>query len=160
MASRPVAGGVITAELEGIAGKAGEVLFARSIRVLNLELTAWSAHAHGQQDRAIEIMHEAAELEAATPKHSVTPGPTLPALELLGDLYLEQKKPAEALAAYLRSLRSYPRRFNSLWGAARAARGVGDGEKARAFYAELLEVAAPDSARSSIAEARQYLAGH
>jgi cytochrome c-type biogenesis protein CcmH/NrfG len=36
---------------------------------------------------------------------------------------MEQKQPAEALAAYKRSLELYPRRFNSLLGAARAGRG-------------------------------------
>lgn len=102
-------------------------------------------------------MREAAQLEAATPKHPVTPGPTLPAFELLGDLYLEQEQPLEALAAYQSALKSYPRRFNSLSGAAQAARRVGDTANARAFYAQLLEVAAPDSTRSPIKEARQYL---
>ena len=71
-------------------------------------------------------MREAAELEASTPKHAVTPGPTLPAHELLGDLLMEQKQPAEALAAYKRSLELYPKRFNGLLGAARAARALGD----------------------------------
>ena len=56
-------------------------------------------------------MREAAELEASTPKHAVTPAPTLPADELLGDLLMEQKQPAEALAAYQRSLELYPRAF-------------------------------------------------
>jgi hypothetical protein len=66
-------------------------------------------------------MREAAALETATPKHAVTPGPTLPAHELLGDLLMELRKPADALAAYRRSLELYPNRFNSLRGAARAA---------------------------------------
>jgi len=140
-------------ELEGAARKAGEDLFARSIKVLHLELTAWST-------QSIPAMQEAAELEVATPKHAVTPAPTLPAFELLGDLYMEQKKPKEALAAYERSLQLYPRRFNSLLGAANAARSLGDKEKARAFYTELIEVAAPDSPRLQVKEARQYLAKH
>ena len=144
------------AELEGVARKAGEDLFARNIKVLNLELTAWSAHARGQRARGIEIMREAAQLEAATPKHPVTPGPTLPAFELLGDLYMEQNEPAEALAAYRSALKSYPRRFNSLLGAAQAARSVGDTANARAYYSQLLEVAAPGSTRSTIKEARQF----
>lgn len=146
-------------ELEGVARKAGEDLFARNIKVLNLELTAWSSHAQGRRGRGAEIMRQAAELEVATPKHAVTPGPTLPAYELLGDLYLEQKKPAQALAAYRSSLKSYPRRFNSLLGAAQAARSVGDAASARAFYSQLLEVAATDSTRLPIKEAKQYLAG-
>ncbi|WP_293866918.1 tetratricopeptide repeat protein [Steroidobacter sp.] len=146
-------------ELEGVASKAGEDLFARSIKVLNLELSAWSAHEQGQHTRSVEIMQQAAELEAATPKHAVTPGPTLPAYELLGDLYMELKKPTEALAAYRRSGELYPRRFNSLLGAAHAARDLGDKASARAYYSQLLELAAPDSPRLQIKEAKQYVAG-
>ena len=145
-------------ELEGVARGAGEDLFARSIKVLHLELAAWSAYAQGESARSIDIMREAVALEGATPKHAVTPGPTLPALEQLGDLYAEQNQPAEALTAYQSSLKSYPRRFNSLLGAAEAARKIGDSARARALYAELLEVAAPDSPRLQIEEARRYVA--
>ncbi|WP_116809608.1 tetratricopeptide repeat protein [Steroidobacter cummioxidans] len=145
-------------ELEGIARKAGEDQFARTIKVLDFELAAWSAHAQHQEAKSIEIMRQAAELEVATPKHAVTPAPTLPAYELLGDLYSEQKKPAEALASYQQSLQLYPRRFNSLLGAATAARAVGDTANARAFYTQLLELAAPDSPRLAVKEAKQYLA--
>ena len=81
----------------------------------------------------------------------------MPAYELLGDLYTEQKKPAEALAAYQKSLQLYPRRFNSLLGAATAARAAGDTAKARAFYSQLLEFAAPDSPRTAVKDARQYV---
>ena len=54
---------------------------------------------------------------------------------------MEQKQPAEALAAYQRSLELYPRRFNSLLGAARAARALGDQTPARGFYRQLLDIA-------------------
>jgi tetratricopeptide (TPR) repeat protein len=144
-------------ELEDVASKAGEDLFARTIKVLKLELGAWSAHAQGQEARSIAIMRQAVDLEVATQKHPVTPGPTLPAYELLGDLYMEQKNPSEALGAYQKSLELYPRRFNSVLGAATAARAAGDASKARAFYSQLLELAAPDSPRTAIEEARQYV---
>ena len=129
-------------ELEGVAKNAGEDLFARSIKVLNLELTGWTAHAQGQRERGVEILKEAAALEAATPKHSVTPGPTLPASELLGDAYLEQKNPTAALAAYEESLKRYPKRYHSLLGATQAARAAGDSKHAQALYKEFLAVTA------------------
>lgn len=144
-------------ELEDVASKAGEDLFARNIRVLRLELTAWSAHQAGEQRRSVDLMREAVALEAATPKHAVTPGPTLPASELLGDLYMEQQRPADALAAYQTSLQAYPRRFNSLLGAARAARNVGDTATARRFYKELLSGGAASSRQAITQEARRYL---
>jgi uncharacterized protein HemY len=57
-----------------------------------------------------------------------------------------------------RSLELYPNRFNSLLGAARAARSLGDRAAARAFYQELLRVADNGTRRSALKEARDYTA--
>lgn len=138
--------------------KAGEDLFARNIQVLRLELNAWLAHVKGQTQVGVALMREAADLEASTPKHAVTPGPTLPAHELLGDLLLEQKQPAEALEAYKRSIELYPQRFNSLLGAARAARAAGDESLSRKFYRELLELGEGGTREPALTEARNYTA--
>jgi tetratricopeptide (TPR) repeat protein len=143
--------------LEARAAGAGEDLFARNIRMLALELSAWRAHAAGRRDSAVALLRAAAALEASTPKHAVTPAPTLPATELLGDLLTVQERPREALAAYRQSLEHYPRRFNSLLGAARAARAAGDSAEARARYQQLLEVA-EGGRRSELAEARAFVA--
>jgi cytochrome c-type biogenesis protein CcmH/NrfG len=64
----------------------------------------------------------------STPKHAVTPGPTLPAEELLGDMLTEQGRHAEASAAYRRALDLYPKRLNSLRGVARATQASGGDE--------------------------------
>ncbi len=145
-------------ELEAATGKAGEELFARNIRMLRLELTAWLAQVEGEEESSVALMREAAALEASTPKHAVTPGTTLPAHEILGDLLMEQKRPEEALASYRRSLELYPRRFNSLLGAARAARALGDGAGARSFYQELLEVGEGGTRQPALNEAQDYVA--
>ena len=142
------------AELESAADSAHEDLFARNIRVLRLSVSAWLAHAQGDEGASVAMMRDAAELEAATPKHAVTPAPTIPAHELLGDLLMERRRPADALAAYRRSLELYPRRLNGLLGAARAARAAGDHGLARDFYRELLAVAGDGSRRAPIDEAR------
>jgi len=144
------------AELEDKTRKAGEELFARNIQVLRLELSAWLAHVEGKTESSVALMREAAELETSTPKASVTPGPTLPAYELLGDLLLEQKQPAEALVAYKRTLELYPRRFNGLLGAARAAHALGDAALARTFYQALLEVADGGTRQPALKEAQSY----
>ena len=144
--------------LEESASKAGEELFARNIRILRLELNAWLAQVDGQKEKSVALMRQATDLEASTPKPPVTPGPTLPACELLGDLFMEQKQPAEALAAYERSLKFYPRRFNSLLGAARAAHALGDKTLRNAFSAQLIEVADKDTRRPGFQEAQGYLA--
>ena len=144
-------------ELEGATRKAGEGLFARNIRVLRLELSAWLAHVEGQRQSSVALLREASDLEASTPKHAVTPGPTLPAHELLGDLLMERKQPAEALVAYKRSMELYPRRLNGLLGAARAARALGDKTLARTFYKEFLDVADGGLRLPALKEARNYV---
>ncbi|MEK6802170.1 MAG: tetratricopeptide repeat protein [Nitrospirota bacterium] len=144
-------------ELEAAASNAGEELFARNIRILRLGLDAWLAQVARDAETSVTLMRQAVDLEAATPKHAVTPGPTLPSHELLGDLLMEQGKPAEALAAYERSLALYPRRFNSLLGAARAARATGDESRARTFYRELLAVAGGGTRKPALQEAQDYV---
>ena len=117
--------------LEAATVQMREDLFARNIRMLRLELDAWIAHVKDKREVSISLMEEAAELEETTPKAPVTPGPTIPADELLGDLLMAQKQPAKALAAYRRSLELYPKRRNSVIGAARAAAMVADRRVAR-----------------------------
>jgi hypothetical protein len=143
--------------LEAATQKAGEDLFARNIQVLRLELQGWIAQASGEPASALARIREAVALETATPKHAVTPGPTFPANELLGDLLMEQKQPGPALAAYRKSLQAYPKRFNSLLGAARAAHALADGAQARAFYRELIDVAGSGDRAAPLDEARAYL---
>lgn len=101
-------------ELEAAASRSGEVLFARNIRVLQLGVDAWIAQADDKPEAAVTLMQEATDVETRTPKHPVTPAPTLPACELLGDLLLEQAQPAGALDAYQQALSRYPNRAHSL----------------------------------------------
>ena len=67
-------------------------------------------------------------------------------------------RPQEALAAYEDALVAWPGRFNSLTGAARAARAAGIDDRARDHYRALLEISSGgDSTRPVLAEARQVL---
>ena len=146
------------AELEAATRNAGEELFARNIQVLRLELNAWLAHVERRPQSGVAQMREAAAIEVATPKHAVTPGPILPADELLGDLLMEQRRHTEALASYQRSLALYPNRFSGLLGAARAARRAGNQSVARSAYQQLIEIGGSGTRRSELEEARKYLA--
>ncbi len=145
------------AVLEEIARSSGEELFARNIAMLKLELAGWIAHGRGAEDTARAALAQAAALEEQTPKPPVTPAPTLPALELLGDLALDQEQPGEALVAFRRSLELYPHRFNSLLGAARAARASGDPRNASAYYRELLRLSGDKHRPETIQEAKAFL---
>jgi hypothetical protein len=144
-------------ELRAAADAMGESLFMRQTEVLRLGVSAWTAHLDGRADDAVALMREAVALEASTPKHAVTPAPTLPASELLGDLLLELDRPAEALEAYEASLRSAPGRFNSHAGAARAAVAASNEVAARLHYQALLALAAPGSSRPELKDAAAFV---
>ncbi len=125
--------------------------------MLALEQEAALSAAQGDRDNARALLRDAAELEANTPKAPVTPAPTLPATELLGDDLMEGGQAEGALAAYQRSLERYPRRFNGLLGAARAAHAVGQDALARDYYRTLVEIASPGGRPSAIDEAQRAL---
>ena len=123
--------------------------------VLRLQAAAWLALAKGQSEEALELMRSAAALEDQTDKSALSPGRVLPAHEQLGDMLLELGRPEEALQEYETSLRHASRRFNSIYGAARAAAEAGKQQVARDYYVELLELADPASSREELVEARR-----
>ena len=114
--------------------------------------------AEGRQAEALTLMREAADMEDATEKSAVTPGPIKPARELLGDMLLQLNRPAEALAEFETTLKKEPNRFRAIYGAARAAEAAGQQQKASAHYASLLQIAkaADQPGRKEIAEARKW----
>ncbi len=119
----------------------------------------WLAHAEGNDEKALALMRSAAELEDASDKHPVTPGPVLPARELLGELLMEMNRPVLALREFNSVLSSSPGRFNATYGAARAAELSGDRRTARRRYSQLLQLCAPDSmTRVELQNARAFLA--
>jgi tetratricopeptide (TPR) repeat protein len=137
---------------------ANEGYWAGQVAIQIEEVAAWNALAEGNADEALATMRHAAELEAATEKHPVTPGPILPAYELLGELLLELDNPAEALAAFETSLQEDPNRFRGVYGAARAAELAGDTAKAEAYYSQLVELAATaDGERPEVTQAQEFL---
>src|SRR5262249_42901195 len=133
--------------------------WAAQVESMRLAAASWLAFAEGRRDEALSLARSAAELDEKTGKHPVTPGSILPARELYGDMLLEMKKPAEALAAYEASLRDAPNRWNGLLGAARSAELSGDSGKARQLYAKLIENAGQRRPEhDDIKKARAYLA--
>jgi hypothetical protein len=117
---------------------------------------AWIKFAGGKSDEALAAMRTAVEAEEKTEKHPVTPGPILPARELLGDMLLQAGNAKEALAAYERSMQVEPNRFRGLAGAARAAEAAGDKAKAKQYYERLLALAA-DGDRPVLKHARAFV---
>jgi tetratricopeptide (TPR) repeat protein len=80
----------------------------------------------------------------------------MPACEMLADLLLELKRPAEALVEYEAVLKSYPNRFDALYGSAQAAQSSGDREKASQYYPELVAISAASADRPELQNAREH----
>lgn len=121
-------------------------------------VAAWIAMAENQPDQALKLMREAADLEESSDKHPVTPGNVVPSRELLGEMLLQMKKPAEALVEFKRSLQRDPNRYQTIAGAARAANESGARDEARTYYADLMRLAQKaQSDRPELAEAKGFL---
>ena len=145
-------------ELRNAARAAGEEGFANYIEIDRLLLAAWRSHVAGESKRALDLVGSAVQLESRTQKHPVTPGALWPSQEALGDLLLDLGRAEEALSAYARSLAVWPARFNTILGAARAARAANLKDQARHYYRQLLEVSSKtDSRRPALKEAEEFL---
>ncbi len=130
--------------------------WAKQVKIQRLGALAWIMFLSGDEEGGINRMQEAAALEATTEKAPVTPGEVLPAAELLGDMLLEQEQFREAIAAYDTSLARSPNRFNSLYGAGRAAELKGDTDGARDYYGRLVALSTEaGNARGRLAHARE-----
>ena len=121
--------------------------------------TAWALRAEGKNEEALAAMRAAADHEDQTEKHAVTPGPIMPARELLGDMLVELGRPAEALPQYDASIAKEPNRFRGLYGAGLAADRAGDRARARGYFEKLAALCAEsDGSRPELVQARQALA--
>jgi hypothetical protein len=140
--------------------KANERYWVRQVEIEATAVSAWSALAAGKKEDALRQMELAANMEDATEKSVVTPGPLSPARELLGEMLLEMNKPAKALIQFEATLRKEPRRFRSLYGAAHAAQLSGSSDLSQKYFGELLTVCAHSDkpGRPEIEEARESLA--
>jgi tetratricopeptide (TPR) repeat protein len=120
--------------------------------------TAWALRAEGKDEEALAALRAAADHEDQTEKHVVTPGPIMPARELLGDLLMELGRPADALPQYEASITKEPNRFRGLYGAGLAAERTGDRARARAHFETLAAICMQsDSMRPELVYAKQVL---
>jgi tetratricopeptide (TPR) repeat protein len=123
-----------------------------------LAVLAWVAQAEGRHAEAIRLAQEAADKEERVEKHPVTPGPLIPARELLGDMLLLNNQPADALVAYEATLKREPNRTRTLMGAARAAKAAGKNDVAARHYRSVISIMDPQSVRLALSEAKAFVA--
>ncbi len=128
------------------------------VAIQRVAAESWLAYESGDVERGLELARRAAEMEATTEKNPVTPGEVLPAQELFGDMLRSAGRYEAAIAAYEKALDRSPNRFNSLYGAGRAAEAAGLSERAAFFYQRLIDISANDiSGRPRLDRAREYL---
>lgn len=131
---------------------------ANQVLIMVKAADAWIQYYEGKGDQALVLMEASAELEFQTEKNPVTPCEVYPAQELLGDLLMKMGKPSEALKAYELNLKIRPNRFNGIYGAAIAAKGIGDEKKTSMYFEMLLKLTElSDSDRPEIEEAREFI---
>jgi tetratricopeptide (TPR) repeat protein len=132
--------------------------WATQVEIQRRGAAAWLAKIEGRNQEALDLMRSAADLEDSTDKHPVTPGAVVPARELLGDLLLDLNQATDARKEYERSLEVSPNRFNSLYGAARAAELEGNKIRAKLLYQLLMDnCRRGDISRPELQHAREYL---
>ena len=120
------------------------------------EAEAWADHAEGKDDAAISLLREVAAKEKTG---IFGANGELPAHEMLADMLLDMKKPAEALQEYQAELKINPGRFDSLYGAGRAAEELKMADKVNIYFEQLVKMCdGTTSARPELAHARQTLA--
>jgi tetratricopeptide (TPR) repeat protein len=138
--------------------KTSDAYWAHVVGAQQKAVSAWLAHVEGKHEDAVRLAREAADAEDEVEKHAVTPGPLLPARELLGDILLVHGKPADALVAYETALKREPNRLRIYQGAAAAAKAAGKPDVARRYYGEVVRLVDPASRRPALAEAKSFLA--
>jgi tetratricopeptide (TPR) repeat protein len=118
------------------------------------EAEAWILFGEGKQDEALKDLRAAADREDKEGDHSMN----IPAREMLADMLLELKRPADALNEYKVALKNSPNRFDSVYGAALAAKDSGDAKSAHEYEAKLVEISGPGADRPELATVRTLLA--
>jgi hypothetical protein len=137
----------------------GEKYWALQVQIQQLEVEAWSAFAENKKDEALRQMNSAAELEDATEKSAITPGPLAPARELLGEMFLALNEPAQAFEQFEATLKKEPGRFRALYGAARASQLSGNRAANQQYSRQLLAVcsSADTPGRPELLEAKRAI---
>ena len=121
----------------------------------------WLSFLKGQQQEGIALIEEAVAMEDVVGVHGITPGKLIPAREFWADMLLSMNKSEEALIAYEKNLKDNPNRFNGIYGAAIAAKQVGNQEKATLYFEKLIKLTANTKTdRPEVLEAKSFIEQH
>jgi tetratricopeptide (TPR) repeat protein len=147
-------------QLHSILEKQKDVYKSKQVATQIKTGEAWIHFTAGQKLQALHEMQLAAAMEDSTEKHPVTPGEVLPAMELLGDMFFELGQYKDALQCYEAVLQKSPNRFNSLYGAGRAAEKLVNTQKAILYYRQLVTISSmANSDRAELNYVTTFLKG-
>ena len=113
------------------AASGGNAYAAKPFTIMEKELSASAQLARGQKEDAARLAKEAADVEATMSAPSGPPDPIKPAVELYAEVLLEAGRPAEAAAAFEKSLQRTPNRSASVRGLAQATKSGSNFSSAR-----------------------------
>ncbi len=153
------------ASLRTFAAEAAKRPDADAVEVANLgilvdELGGLISSKLGDAEAAMTQVRHASATYAGMAFDFGPPETVKPPDELLGEILLSQRKAAEARTAFETSLKSAPRRAESLLGLARAQSALGDGVGAADSYGELLEIwKDADPGYAPLTEAERHVTG-
>lgn len=108
--------------------------------IMQKELDALVALQDGEDDRAIRLLREAAEIEESLPFEFGPPASLKPPYELLGQVATQLGRHDMAISAFQKALDFTPQRTPSLKGLAAAARAAGRTATATAAEAQLAAI--------------------
>lgn len=115
---------------------AAELKLGYWVEQINIQIDVvrgFAAFKAGQKEAGLAALRQASDREDASEKHVVTPGPLLPARELLAAALLESGDGTGALIEFEAVLRKEPNRLRAMAGAGMAAERSGDKARARDY---------------------------
>jgi hypothetical protein len=144
-------------ELREATSKLNETYWANQIEVQRREVAAWILQKNGRGADAIVAIRSAADLEDTMDKDGITPGPVIPAREMLAQVLAIENRPQESFKEYQAVLKIAPNRFNAVYGAACAAEAARNAEAAKIYFQKLTEFAFGDE-RTELTATRKKMA--
>jgi tetratricopeptide (TPR) repeat protein len=137
MSGEAVAARAQAARLDALREQTKVAYWGEQIAIQAEVVRGLALRAEGNMAQALSILQAASAREDATEKHVVTPGPIVPAREVLAYVRLEAGDPKTALRDFESVLKREPNRYRAIAGAAQAAERLGDATKAKRFAARL-----------------------
>ena len=121
---------------------AREAYWSQQVEIQRRGVAAWLTFARGARSEAVAEMRATADLEAGSEKNAITPGPIVPARELLAGMLLANGDAAGAIRELDATMVTEPGRFRTLSGAMQAATAAGDSAHAKEYARRLAQLAA------------------